>query len=248
VLVGVLLPAGSVAPANGQQPAIELKPRFELTIGKRVAKRDVRRVALSGQIGHVQSGGAGLSQITAGSMWLPRGFALHPGEIPACLPGMRLRPGIDGCPDGSMLGELRNPGDGYDGVTDIEDGFTDADYVFVNGGPRWIWAFMTIYKPALVQEPVAVAVHKLRGAKWSYRLDFRIPKVLLVIAWEQVSLRGFDLDLDGIEQAPGYLTLGRRCPKRGHFAYRASLTFQHHDNTTSEAHDRGSLKCRGGRR
>lgn len=241
VLAGVLLPAVSAAPAVGQLPTIELKPRLDLTIGKPKRNFNPRFAALVGRIRHVQSWSPDPSQIISGSLWLPRGLALNPGAIPDCSRRSRLYPGIEGCPDDSIVGQPRY------GVafTDIDDQFTDPDSVFVNGGPGRIWAFMTIYDPALVQELVAIEVHGLRGKKWSYRLDFRIPKVLMVVAGVPISLRSFDLELDGIERAPGYLTLNRRCPRRGHFAYRASLTFLHNDGTTSEASRRSQLRCRG---
>ncbi len=239
---GTLLLAASAVPANGQQQTGGIEPSFTLQIGKRLAKLDAHRVALSGQIGRERSGDPEeAARITAGSLWLPRGIALSPRRVPICGPlELRFYVGIDGCPDGSILGEARS-GTAFAEV----DGFTDADYVFVNTGPERILAFMTIYNPAIVQEKVALEIHKLRGKKWSYRLDFRFSKSLMVIAGVPVKLRSFDIELDGIERAPGYLTLDRRCPKRGHFAYRSSLTFLNHDGTTSESSRRARLKCWG---
>lgn len=234
--------AASEVPANAQQPTSGIEPSFTLQIGKRVAKLDARRVALSGKIGRKSSGDAEeAAKITGGSLWLPRGIALNPRRVPVCGPGaLRLYIGLEGCPDGSIIGHVRS-GTALDEV----DGFSDADYVFVNTGPEWILAFTTIYNPAIVQEKVALEIHKLRGRKWSYKLDFRLSRVLMVIAGVPVKLRSFDLELDGIERAPGYLTLDRRCPKRGHFAYRASLTFLHNDGATSESTRRAPLRCRG---
>lgn len=242
----VLSLAVLVAPAAGQQPPIELEPSFTLTIGKHDAKLDARRVALSGRIGHLQPEGSEPAQVIGGSLWLPRGLELRGGKFPTC-PGETLRRdrSIDSCPRRSIVGKP-SKGIAFDHAgASFVDGFGHADYEFVNGGARRIWAFMTIYLPALVQEPVAIDVHELRGRRWSYRLDFKIPQVLIIVAGVPVSLFSFDFDFDGIERAPGYLTLDRRCPKRGHFAYRASLTFLHNDGATSEASRRDQLRCRG---
>lgn len=238
---GAVLLAASAVPANSQQPTSEIDPSFFLQIGKHVAKLDARRVALSGRIGRGPSSLTEAAQITGGSLWLPRGIALNPRRVPICgLGAFRLYPGIEGCPDGSIVGKATS-GTAFAEV----DGFTDADYVFVNTGPERILAFTTVYNPAIVQEKVALEIHRLRGKKWSYRLDFRLSKFLMVIAGVPVSLRSFDIELDGIERAPGYLTLDRRCPKRGRFAYRASLTFLHNDGTASEVSRRSRLRCRG---
>lgn len=241
-LCGCVLPLVFALPAAGQQSPSDIKPSFDLKIGKRVAKLDTRRVALRGRIGRGSSSAAEAAQITGGSLWLPRGIVLNARRVPICGPGaFWLYIGIEGCPEGSLVGKASSD-TGFDEV----DGFTDPYYVFVNTGPEWILAFTTIYNPAIVQEKVGIEVHKLHGKRWSYRLDFRFSNALMVVAGVPVKLRSFDIELDGIERAPGYLTLDRRCPKRGHFAYRASLSFLHNDGTTSESARRGRLRCRGG--
>ncbi len=234
-----------VAPASGQQPPIELKPSFTLKIGKHVTKLDARSVALSGSIGHIQPDGSEPAQVIGGSLWLPRGITLRGGELPSCSAKVVSRyRSVDACPRGSIVGRPSH-GIALDGASaSIVDGFGHADYEFVNGGARRVWAFMTLYRPALVQEPVAIDLHRLRGRRWSYRLDFKIPQTLMIVAGVPVSLFSFDFDFDGIERAPGYITFDRRCPKRGHFAYRARLAFQHNDGTTSESSRRGPLVCR----
>jgi hypothetical protein len=243
LVVGVSAPAVTAASVSAQQPTIELKPRFNVTIGASVRKGDARRAALSGRIRQVQPSGPEPAQIAGGSLWLPRGLAFDPGKAAVCRRSFFV-PDIEPCPDDSILGKP-SWARAFDAVAAEVDDFTEADYVFVNGGAGRIWAFMTIYNPALVQEPVPVDVRALRGKRWSYRLDFKLPKVLMIIGGIPTNLRSFDVELDGVEQAPGYLTLNRRCPKRGHFAYRASLTFLHNDGTTSEASRRARLRCRG---
>lgn len=247
-LCACVLSLAAVAPTVGQQSPIELKPSFTLKTGKHVGKLDARRVALSGSIGHVQPDRSEPAQVIGGSMWLPRGLELHGGKFPTCSGKlMRRYRSVDRCARGSILG-MPDYGFAFDHAkASVVDGFGDAGFVIVNGGRRRIWAFMTIYNPALVQEPVAIDVHELRGRRWSHRLDFRIPQVLIIVAGVPVALRSFDIELDGIGRAPGYLTLNRRCPKGGHFAYRTSLAFLHNDGTTSEASRRGRLTCRGSR-
>ncbi len=245
LVVGVLAFAAPVTSANAQQPIIELKPRFDVTIGKPMRKLDARRAALSGQIRQVQSSDEEPAQIAGGSLWLPRGLAFDQERASVCRRSWYGLPGVDSCPDDSILGRP-DWGRAFDAATAEVDGFTEADYAYVNGEAGRIWAFMVIYNPALVQEPVRIEVRKLRGERWSYRLDFRLPQVLMVIGGVPTNLRSFDVEIDGIERAPGFLTLDRRCPKRGHFAYRASLTFLHSDGTTSKVGRRSRLRCHGG--
>jgi hypothetical protein len=247
-LCACVLSLAAVAPAAGQQPPIELKPSFTLKVGKHVAKLGARHVALSGSIGHVQPAGVKPAQIISGRLWLPRGLRLRGGDFPTCSGEvMRRDRNVDSCPRRSIVGR---PSHGtFDHASaSVVDGFGHAEYQFVNGGARRIWAFMTLYNPAIVQEPVAIDVRELRGRRWSYRLDFKIPQTLMVIAGVPVSLFSFDFDLDGIERAPGYITLKRRCPKRSRLSYRASLTFlNNNDGTTSELTKKGAFACHGER-
>lgn len=245
-VTGVLTPVLDATPAFGQQPPIELKPRFELAIGKSARKADTRRAALSGRIRQVQPGALEPARVTGGSLWLPRGLAFNFGKAPVCRRSFTHPPGELCAADDSIVGRPPSSGRAFD-ETDEVDGFTDADYVYVNGGAGQMWAFTVIYNPALVQEPVPIKVRKPRGTRWSHRLDFRIPQILQVVGGIPISLRSFDVEIDGIELAPGYLTIARHCPKRGHFAYRASLTFLHDDGTVSEAARRGALTCRARR-
>ncbi len=230
----------------GAQPAIEVKPRFELALGERLTNADAFGAKLEGRIGHNLPGDASeLPIVVSGSLWLPRGLSFNGDEFPTCSSArLRSRDGVDGCPKRSIVGRPKAYGraDGVGSVA-VVDAFTDASYVFLNGGERRIWAYTTFFNPALVREPIAVDVRKLRGRRWSYRVEFVLPAVMRVVAGVPITLRTFDLAIDGVALAPGYLTSSRRCPKRGHLAYRADFSFLHGDGATSEASQRGRLWC-----
>jgi len=244
--VSALLAAGLAAPAAGQLPTVDVKPQFDLKLGKRVARTSARNATLTGSIGHTLAAYSDKpSIVSGGSLLLPRGLTFHGGSFPTC--GRRLMLdefGVDRCSERSIVGRPKSTARAFDGASAVVDGFTDADYVFVNGGPRRIFAFTTIFAPAIVQEPVKFDLRKRQGRKWSYRVDFRFPEILRIVAGIPVVLRSVDVALDGIGQAPGYVTFDRRCPKRGYLVYRARLTFLHGDGTTTESGRRGRLICR----
>lgn len=242
----VVVGAGGAAPAGAQPPEVDLHPGLELTLAREAGKSGQRDARLSGWIDHRGTDGYEGPLVIGGSLTLPRGISFHGDAVPRCsATSIRDEQGTASCPRRSIVGRGAGRGRAFDDAAiAVEDGFTDPDYEFVNGGRRRIWAVMTVYNPALFVEPMALELRRTGRAGSPYRIDFRIPAILRVIAGVPINVRTLDLMLDGIERAPGYLAFDGSCPKRHRLPYRASLTFEHGDGTISESSRRGRLACR----
>jgi hypothetical protein len=232
--------------AAGQQPAVDLAPSFRMVVGKHVEKLDARHAMLSGRFGvKPPDDGSEPPLLTGGSLLLPRGLSFHGGDFPICEP-RRFRVEVSReCPEPTVVGAVSPPAFAHRAAVALADSveFSTAHYVFVNGGPRRISAHTTIYNPTLVRDWISFDISRLKAGRWSHRVTFRIPEILRVVAGVPVPWRSVAFEVDGLRRAPGYLTLGRRCPERGYLAYKASLTFIHNDNTVSEVARRARMRC-----
>jgi hypothetical protein len=128
------------------------------------------------------------------------------------------------------------------------------DVVFVNGGKSTLWAFTTLYNPALVREPIQIKIKKQSG-KWAYKASFRVPKVLQVVAGVPVTLRSFDYKIGGKFKLPGArkttnaskyapdLLATTSCPKSKKYAYEATAFYLYNTNATDSKTYKGSVAC-----
>ena len=119
----------------------------------------------------------------------------------------------------------------------------EPEVEFVNGGKNRLWAFTTLYRPALVQEPIAISVKKLNHPKWGIRSSFQVPKVLQVVGGVPVTLRSFEFTIGGKPYAKDFIA-STSCPKGGKAPYRATVHYLYNDNTTASSDDDGTIACR----
>ena len=52
----------------------------------------------------------------------------------------------------------------------------------VNGGAKFVYFYIVLSTPARVQQPIAATITKLTSGRWRYRLDFKIPRNLQIVA------------------------------------------------------------------
>jgi hypothetical protein len=173
VLASTLVVGGS-APAGGQQPALTVKSELKMTPKEAGTRKDPQGVAISGRLRVALPGAVEGPTVLSGRMLVPRGIAFNGHRYPSCsLVTLRKEgTGMGVCPKRSIMGRSRNS---------IVD-FGGPNVVFVNGGSRWLYAYVTLYNPAFVQEPVPIRIKRLRGPKWGYELSFEVPDIIQIVA------------------------------------------------------------------
>jgi hypothetical protein len=239
VAAAVTLVALLAAQAVGQEADsfgldIEMAPKKGGTVKK------PRPIKLSGELRfpRLDSGIAG-PVMTGGRIVLPHGLVLAGGNHRAC-----SRATIEGdggyrsCPKRSIVG-----GGATTGIADTVG--VRPKMVFINGGPRRIWAHTTLYFPAFVQELVAIDVKRPRRPRDGYVLSFTVPKTLREVAGVRITPTDpTAFYLGGKAYAKNYLTTTRRCPKRGYLIYTMTIDYLDPDDVSHEATDRGRIGCK----
>jgi hypothetical protein len=61
----------------------------------------------------------------------------------------------------------------------------------VNGGAHFIYFYVVLSTPARVQQPIAATITKLTSGRWQYRLDFKVPRNLQIVAGIPLRAEGF---------------------------------------------------------
>jgi hypothetical protein len=172
--------AAMAVPAQGQGPVLGLQTELSITPKKTGVKEHPRGVRLSGKVGFEAPDGIELPIVAGGSVLLPRGIAYNGGSYPACARRTLVEEGPAGCPGRSRMGTGSDRSIG-------EEVSPKAKTVFVNGGPRRIWAYTSFIFPALVQVPIPIDVKRLDHRKWGLHLSFKVPESLFVIAGIPIS-------------------------------------------------------------
>ncbi len=225
-------------PSSGlaQTPDVEFEASLSLEVGRSLDGFDGRAARIDARLRlEAATQGAPPPVVVAGMVRLPRGVEIDGRRYPRCS-GRRLRErqSVDGCPEASIVGRNRTP------LVEDPEGFAHPDFIFVNGGPRRLWALATIYRPALVQEPIAYELHK-RGRR--LEASFAVPPILRIVAGVPVALSSWPFAAGGRPWALGYATYDGRCRNRP-LGFQASLTYLRPDGSTAEVTREGPVRCR----
>ena len=107
----------------------------------------------------------------------------------AQVPDLQLRrrwsaAGCRTCPARSIMGHATGTADA-DGVKSY------PKVTIVNGGAHFVYFYVVLSTPARVQQPIAATITKLTSARWQYRLDFKIPRNLQIVAGIPLRAEGF---------------------------------------------------------
>lgn len=253
VLPAALVAAAVVAaPAAAQVPVTEFNSTAKIAPKKAGTKKNPRGVQLTGSLGfRTVTQGVESPIVTGGDVMIAKGGVWGGGKYAKCSKAtMNRNQSVDECPAKSIVGA-------GSGVAFADTVNAAPDVVFVNGGKGMLWAFTTLYNPALVREPVPIAIKKTRG-KWAYRASFRVPKVLQVVAGVPVTLRSFNYKIGGKGRLP-YSVNGSRsfnaaknapellattsCPRSNKYPYEATAFYLYNTGQKGSDTYKGTVGC-----
>ena len=238
VLPAALVAAAVVAaPATAQVPETTFTSSAKITPKKAGTKKNPQGIKLSGSLAfRTITQGVEEPIVTGGDVLIAKGGVYNGGKYKTCSGSkMRAAQGTEVCPKESIMGSGK-------GVA-IADTVNAAPTVeFVNGGKNMLWAFTTLYRPALVREPVPIAIKKLSGSKWGYRATFKVPKVLQIVAGVPVTLRSLKYTIGGKPYAKEFIAT-TSCPKSKKYPYEATAHLLYNTGQTDSTTFKGSVPC-----
>jgi hypothetical protein len=137
--------------------------------------------------------------VTGADIFLPKTGAWNGGKYATCSLAVLNRKGPSGCPKESLIGK----GNGVAWADTVD---AAPDVVIVNGGAKKIYGYTTLYRPTLVKEPVIVKINKLSGSKWGYKVSFRVPENLQIVAGVPIRLESLNVTVGGTKKAKNIIT------------------------------------------
>lgn len=242
VLPVALAVAGvAAAPASAQTMADEVEMKFTSKAAifpkKAGTKRNPRGVRLKGNL-KVETITQGVEKpiVTGGEVLIPKGGLWNGGKYKKCSGAkMDREKTADVCPKASIMGAGK-------GVAWADNVNAAPEVQFVNGGAKRLWAFTTLYRPALVQKSIAINIKKLRSKRWAYRAAFKVPQVLQVVAGVPVTLASFNFNIGGKKYAKELLAT-TSCPKSKKHPYQATAFYKFADDSERKQSWKGSVRC-----
>lgn len=237
VLPAALVAAAVVAaPAAAQVPETTFQSTAKISPKKAGTKKNPRGVTLTGSLKYnTITQGVEPPIVTGGDVLIAKGGVWNGGKYAKCSRStMDRNQSVDKCPKKSIMGTGK-------GVAFADTVDAKPDVTFVNGGKSTLWAFTTLYNPALVREPIAINIKKQSG-KWAYKASFRVPKVLQVVAGVPITLRSFNYKIGGKKYAPDLLAT-TSCPKSNKYPYEAKAYYLYNTNATSSSTYKGTVAC-----
>ncbi len=157
------------------------------------------------------------------------GYALFPrhgnyngDDFPRCSREKLNRYGTDRCPKRSRIGSGT-------AVAYADEVVTRARIEIFNGGNKLALAYVTLYHPALVREPIPVRIQEFPSGKWKYKASVKVPMVLQIVAGIPIAAKSLELKI-GREN----LIESISCPKsrrwpyelRGYFSNGSDYTYR----------------------
>lgn len=228
--------AAAPAAAQDEPPTPKFVSKAKVKPMKAGTKKRPRGVKIVGAIRIGDTPGWERPIVTGGTVFLPKHGRYNGGKYPKCSKRTLNRRGPKGCPKKSIMGSGSGSADA-DGVD------AKPDVVFVNGGRTTVWAYTTLYNPAFVQEPVKIAVRKIRHRRWGYKVNFNVPRVLQVVAGVPVALESLRYSIGRKPYARNYIvTTG--CPRSKRYPYMATARFLFSTGDRRQSKFRGSVRCR----
>jgi hypothetical protein len=240
----------AAAPAAAQIPETTFESQAKISPAKAGTPKKPRGIQLAGKM-RFKTITQGIEPpiVTGGDIMIAKGTQWNGGKYRRCSGAlMRRTQGTDRCPKGSIVG-------GGSGVAFADQVDAAPDVVFVNGGKSTLWAFTTLYNPAIVQEPIQLKIKKQRG-KWAYKASFRVPKVLQIIGGVPVTLRSFNYKIGGKFRLPGErkvtnasryaprLLATTSCPKSGKYPAQATAHYLYNTGQQGQSTFKSTVRCR----
>jgi hypothetical protein len=234
--VALVAAAVVAAPAAAQIPETTFKSTASISPKKAGTPKNPQGVTLTGSLKfETITQGVEPPIVTGGDVLIAKGGVWNGGKYATCSRStMDRNQSVDKCPSKSIMGTGK-------GVAFADTVDAKPDVTFVNGGKSTLWAFTTLYNPALVREPIAINIKKQSG-KWAYKATFAVPKVLQVVAGVPITLRSFNYKIGGKKYAPELLAT-TSCPKSKKYPYEATARYLYNTNATSSSTYKGTVAC-----
>jgi hypothetical protein len=251
--VALVAAAATAAPALAQVPETTFSARVDVTPKKAGTKKKPQSHQLTGSLEFKTiTQGVEPPIVTGGEFMIPKHGLWGGGKYKTCSGAkMRKAQSTDVCPKESIIGS-------GSGVAFADNVDAAPDVVFVNGGKNTAWAFTTLYNPALVQEPIQIKIAKASG-KWAYKVSFKVPEVLQIVAGVPVTLRNFKFTIGGKFKLPGssktidarkyapLLVASDGCPKNKILPYEATAHYLYNTGQTASKKYKGGFDCKNAR-
>lgn len=224
-----------VAPATAQDdlPETKLSAKAWATPSKAGTKRKPRGVTIKATAKIESEPGIEPPIVTGVDILMGKGLVWNANDYVKCSKRVLDRKGPEGCPPKSIVGEAK-------ASARADTIVTHPDVVFVNAGWKRTFAYMTLYRPALVQETIVVKRTKKSG-RWSHQESLRVPKVFWVVAGVPIQVTGARLSIGGKSWARDYI-VSTSCPKGG-WKYRATVHYLFSTGATGRDTIDGSIPC-----
>jgi len=219
----------AVVPAAAQSPN-DTKLRIKAAVfpTKAGTKRNPRGVKLRVKANWSSPRGIERPVVTRAIALFPRGSLYNGGKYPRCSKRTLDREGIRGCPERSIMGRAS-------GVAWADQERTRPRVQIVNGGPRRVWFYTTLFNPAFVQEAVPGFISKVRGRRWAYRLRLVVPRSLRIVAGVPIALTSFNA-----RAGRGEWLATTGCPRNRRWAFKVTTFF----STGGKDTFRDAVRCR----
>jgi hypothetical protein len=230
----------AAAPAMAQEkPETKFTSTAKVTPKKAGTKKNPQGVKISGTLTfETITQGQQQPIITGGKVFLPKYGKWNGGKYPTCSKRrMEQDESTENCPKKSIMGK----GNGS-ALADTVD--ARPSVVFVNGGKSTLWAFTTLYNPALIQRPIKIAIKKIKHPKWGYTATFKVPEVLQIVGGVPITLTSFKYSV-GAKPYAKDLIVTTGCPKSKKYPYQAEAFYRYvdlNDLTDSKIY-KGTVPC-----
>jgi hypothetical protein len=152
--------------------------------------------------------------ITGGTVLVPKGALYNGGKYPKCSEATLNRGGPAKCPPKSIMGT-------GSGVAKADNVTTIPRITVVNGGANKIYFFTVLQNPARVQAAVPATITKTSGA-WAYRVTFKVPTSLQIVAGIPITLDSLKVTLGGKSWAKDWLAT-TSCPASKKWPYESTF-------------------------
>jgi hypothetical protein len=219
------LPAGAQDPESVTDTPPELttfSAKARVTPNRAGTPRDPQGVTIRSSVRVVTAAGYEPPVFLHGYALFPRSGNYNGDDFPRCTRRTLYREGTDGCPRRSRIGS--GTGTAY-----ADRIITHPRIEIFNGGGELALAYVTLYRPALVREPIPVRIEELPRGRWKYKVSVRVPEVLQVVAGIPIAARSLRLKV-----GRGNLIETTSCPPsrrwpyllRGYFSNGSDYTYR----------------------
>lgn len=219
------------AVAVAQTPSTIVSADVTVSPNKAGTKKKPQGIKLNFKSKFTTAGDVEHPIITGGTVLIGKGGVYNGGKFPKCSEATLSRGGPSKCPPKSIMGS----GSGVARADTVE---TIPRITVVNGGANKMYFYTVLQNPARVQAPVPATITKTSG-KWAYKVTFKVPTSLQIVAGIPITLDSLDVTVGGKSYAKDYIAT-TSCPSNKKWEYQSAF-----DLSTGGSIDyTGSVACK----